>query len=220
MYGRFPQLSVFGKKFLEVCGAVIASALIAYLVGQTGKSVAPLAPVVYLAPADAQMLALMHNDEAALIDRLRHEAEKPAIPVAPVDQSAVQPVAAAPRPPQPASAAPSHRESQPSRAPVVAAAKRRLEEPAPVASTSASSPQSLALASSPAPLPQSGQSSNSGPQNDEPQNLTIHTFVTEAGDLVATLKQIPAWFWPAGGGLVSAAPRPPMPVGTMLPHMM
>jgi hypothetical protein len=45
--------------------------------------------------------------------------------------------------------------------------------------------------------------------------------VEEAADWVSSLKQIPGWFWPAGGGgLVSAAPRPPMPVGNFLPRMM
>ena len=71
MYGRFQHLSAFGKKFLEVCGAGLASAVVACLIGQTDKAESPLAPVVYLAPADAQMMKLMHDDQSALLERLR-----------------------------------------------------------------------------------------------------------------------------------------------------
>ena len=210
MVGRFPHLSAFSKKFLEVCGAGLASAVVACLLGQTDKPAAPLSPIVYLSPADAQMIKLMHNDQAALLERLRSQPETQATtPVAPVDTPAAQP-AAAPTPPKSAPAAASRREPKPDRAPALAAAKRRSDEPLPVVSVIPGKTPQIAVASS-AVAP---------PEAREPRNLPVPAAVAEAADWVSTLKQIPGWFWPAGGGLLSEAPRPPMPVGNILPHMM
>ena len=148
MHGRFPHLSAFGKKVLEVCGAGLTSAVVACLVGHTDKPAAPLAPVVYLSPVDAQMLELMHSDQAALLDRLRSGSETPATPVAPVDASVAPAAAPTPVSPQLASSAPGRHESKPERSPAIAAVKRRAEAPV---SASAGSPPSIALASSVAP---------------------------------------------------------------------
>jgi hypothetical protein len=212
MDGRFPHLSAFGKKFLEVCGAGLASAVVACLLGQTDKAEPALAPVVYLSPADAQMMKLMHDDQSALLERLRTPAETvPAPAIAANDTSAAAP-AVAPMPvPQAKAAAPARRDVKPNRAPALAAAKRQPEDlPAVTVRTGIASTN----VASPAPQPVARQ-------NIEPANSPVISAVEEAADWVSSLKQIPGWFWPAGGGgLVTAAPRPPMPVGNFLPHMM
>ena len=210
MIGRFPHLSAFTKKFLEVCGAGLVSSVVAGLLGQTDKPAAPLSPVVYLSPADAQMITLMHNDQAALLERLRSQPETQAtIPVAPVDTPAVQP-AAAPAPLQSAPAASSRREPKPARAPAVVTVKRLSDEPSPGVSVLPGKTSPIEVASSRvAPA-----------QAREPQIAPVPAVVAAAADWFSTLKQIPGWFWPAGGGLLSEAPRPPMPVGSFLPHVM
>jgi hypothetical protein len=210
MHGRFPHLSTFSKKFLEVCGAGLASTVVACLLGQTDKPAAPLSPVVYLSPADAQMLKLMHNDQAALLERLRSQPEAPAAPVAAVDVPAAPPAAAPiPLPPKSASAAPARRELKPDRALTTAAVKQRPEEPSPAVSASAGKLPPIAAVSSMVP-----------PEASEPQASFLPAVVAEAADWVSSLRQIPGRFWPAGGGLLSAAPRPPVPVGNLIPHMM
>jgi type IV secretory pathway VirJ component len=211
MIGRFPHLSTFTKKLLEVIGAGLASAVVAGLLGQTDKPAAPLSPVVYLSPADAQMIRLMHNDQAALLERLRSQPEMPAaIPVAPADIPAAQPaVASTPAPARSAAAASSHREPKPERAPAVAV-KRRSDEPLPVASASPAQTPPVAVAALPVAPPEAAETHES----------PVPAVVTEAVEWVSALKQIPGWFWPAGGGLSSAAPRPPMPVGRFLSHVM
>lgn len=219
MYGRFQHLSAFGKKFLEVCGAGLASAVVACLLGQTDKAEAPLAPVVYLAPADAQMMKLMHDDQSALLERLRTPAETVPTPAIAANDTPAAAPAVAPMPaPQATPAAPARRDVKSSRAPALAAAKRQPEDlpavqvRAGIASTSVVSSVPPASAVAPQALAR---------QSIEPANSAVVSAVEEAADWVSSLKQIPGWFWPAGGGgLVSAAPRPPMPVGNFLPHMM
>jgi hypothetical protein len=224
MQSRFPHLAAFGRKFLEVLGAGIASATAACLIGQTDKSEAPMAPVVYLSPADAQMLELMHNDQAALIDRLRRPSATapvvatPAPTLTPAPAPTVAEIAPAPLPTPLVAAVPPRREAKPERAPVVAAAKRRSEPSPDVASAASTTPPvTVATTIAPVRLPLASE-----PRTYEPPigNGAIGTAVAEAADWVSSLKQIPGWFWPAGGGLASAAPRPPAPVGGLLPHLM
>jgi hypothetical protein len=212
MVCRFPHLSAFSKKFLEVCGAGLASAVVALLLGQTDKPAppaTPLSPVVYLSPADVQMIKLMHNEQAALLERLRSQPETPATPVAAVDATAAPPAAAPAPPPKSAPAASSRREPKSDRAPAPATAKRKADEPLPVVLVPGKLLQ-IDVASRPV----------APPEADEPRNLPVPAVVAEAADWVSALRHIPGWFWPAGGGLLSEAPRPPMPVRNFLPRMM
>jgi hypothetical protein len=219
MYGGFQHLSAFGKKFLEVCGAGLASAVVACLIGQTDKAEAPLAPVVYLAPADAQMMKLMHDDQSALLERLRPPAETVAAPAIATNDTPATAPAVAPAPvPQAAAAAPARRDVKPNRAPALAAAKRQPEDLPVTVRTGIASTN---VASSVLPPPAAAAPQPLAPRNIEPANSPVALAVEEAADWVSSLKQIPGWFWRAGGGgLVSAAPRPPMPVGNFLPRMM
>ena len=184
--------------------------MVAGLLGQTDKPAAPLSPVVYLSPADAQMMTLMHSDQAALLERLRSQPETQATPpVAPVDTAPAQ-AAAAPTPLQSAPAVSSRREPKPARAPAVATVKRLSDEPPPGGSVIPGKTPQIEVAASPV-RPAEAR---------EPQIVRVPAVVAEAADWFSTLKQIPGWFWPAGGGLLSEAPRPPMPVGNFLPHVM
>jgi hypothetical protein len=205
MYGRFPHLSAFAKKFLEVCGAGLASGVIALLIGQTDKPAAPLSAVVYLSPADEQMIKVMHDDQAALLQRLRALPEVQITPAAPTVGTLPAETAVAAAPPKSAPTTASRREQKPNR-PAVTAAKQRADAP-PVQSIASKPPQVITLAS---------HAVAASPESREP--LPVAT----AGDAdwLATLKQIPAWFWPAGGGIWSEAPRPPLPVGNFLSHML
>jgi hypothetical protein len=233
MQGRFPQLSAFGRKILEVCGAGIVSAAAACLIGQTDKAEAPLAPIVYLAPGNSEMLELMHSDQTALLDRLRRlpatapaavvptsaptvtSTATPTMPPTPLATAAIVP---APLPTPAVAAAPNRREAKPEPAPVMAAVKRR-PEPTPNVAPAAGNAPSVIVATTMAPVPVPLASE---PRTYEPPNGNgaIGSVVAEAADWVSSLKQIPGWFWPTGGGLASAAPRPPAPIGGLLPHLM
>jgi hypothetical protein len=90
------------------------------------------------------------------------------------------------------------------------AVKRRSDEPLPVVSMSPGKAPQIAVAASPV----------APPEAREPGDLSVLAVVTEAAEWVSALKHIPGWFWPAGGGPLGAAPRPPMPVGHFLPHIM
>jgi hypothetical protein len=63
---------------IEIAGAGLTSALVAYLIGriEPGQPAPPPA-VVHLAPSDEQMIRAVHSDQAALLDQLRNaEARK------------------------------------------------------------------------------------------------------------------------------------------------
>jgi hypothetical protein len=94
------------------------------------------------------------------------------------------------------------------------AVKRRADEPLPVASPVVSvnpgkTPPIEIAATTVAPA-----------ESREPRDFPVPGVITEAAEWVSALRQIPGWFWPAGGGLLGAAPRPPMPVGHFLPRIM
>jgi hypothetical protein len=198
MYGRFPHLSAFAKKFLEVCGAGLASGVIALLIGQTDKPAAPLSAVVYLSPADEQMIKVMHDDQAALLQRLRALPEMQITPAAPAVGTLPETVVATPT-------TASRREQKPNR-PAVTAAKQRADAP-PVQSIASKPPQVITLAS---------HAVAASPETRDP----LPAASAGDADWLATLKQIPAWFWPAGGGVWSEAPRPPLPIGNFPSRML
>jgi hypothetical protein len=209
MYGRFPHLSAFAKKFLEVCGAGLASAVIALLTGQTGKPATPLSAVVYLSPADEQMIKVLHDDQTALMERLRSQPQVQTAPAAPAVGAPTAETAVAAAPPKSLQATSIPREPKPDRA--TKAAKQRADARPVESPIAGKPPQVITLASHPvAALPDS----------TEPQSLLAPMPAAADGDWLATLKQIPAWFWPAGGGIFTEAPRPPLPVGNLLSRMM
>jgi hypothetical protein len=77
---RFPWLTKAVIRVLEIAGAGLTSALVAYLLGRTDAPAPPPPPqvpaVVHLAPADEEMIRSVRNDQAALLDQLRNETQK------------------------------------------------------------------------------------------------------------------------------------------------
>jgi hypothetical protein len=212
MHGRFPHLSAFAKKFLEICGAGLASAVIALFIGQTDKPAAPLATVVYLSPADEQMIKIMRDDRAALLERLRSQPDVRTTPPAAAVSTPAAGAAVAATPPKSAQAASSRREPKPERAAAATAAKQRSDERQPVQPAVTGKPlQVITVASHPVA---------SYAEASEPRNLPAPTVAAADSDWVTALKQIPGWFWPAGGGVSLEVPRPPLPVGNFLSRMM
>jgi hypothetical protein len=75
MWGRFPLTRVI-IRVLEIAGAGLTSALVAYLLGRTETPPpAPPPGVVQLAPADEEMMRSVRSDQAALLDQLRNDAD-------------------------------------------------------------------------------------------------------------------------------------------------
>ena len=75
MWGRFPLTRVV-IRVLEIAGAGLTSALVAYLLGRTDTPPpAPPLGVVQLAPTDEEMIRSVRSDQAALLDQLRNDAD-------------------------------------------------------------------------------------------------------------------------------------------------
>jgi hypothetical protein len=95
---RFPLTRV-AIRVIEIAGAGLTSALVAYLIGRI-EPAQPVPPpaVVHLAPADEEMIRTVRSDQAALLDQLRSKADarkKPQVASQVVPEQAPPPVAAA-----------------------------------------------------------------------------------------------------------------------------
>jgi hypothetical protein len=97
MWGRFPLTKV-AIRVLEIAGAGLTSAVVAYLLGRT-EPAPPVPPpvVVHLAPSDQEMIRTVHGDQTALLEQLRSEADarKKIQGTSQVASQATPPVAAA-----------------------------------------------------------------------------------------------------------------------------
>jgi hypothetical protein len=75
MWGRFPLTRVV-IRVLEIAGAGLTSALVAYLLGRADTPPpAPPLGVVQLAPTDEEMIRSVRSDQTALLDQLRNDAD-------------------------------------------------------------------------------------------------------------------------------------------------
>jgi hypothetical protein len=69
---------------LEIAGAGLTSALVAYLLGRTEPTPpAPPPAVVHLAPSDEEMIRTVRSDQAALLDQLRNADSRKKTQIAP-----------------------------------------------------------------------------------------------------------------------------------------
>jgi hypothetical protein len=136
---RFPTLRRFLIKMIEVAGAGCASAIAAFLLGNSHEAERPPMPVppavVHLAPADEQMIRFVRDESAALAEQLRNtDARSSTAGTASATAPSTAP--AAQKPAKSASNTPARREQKTTR-PAAAEAKQRPVEPPPVAAAAA-----------------------------------------------------------------------------------
>jgi hypothetical protein len=219
MPSGLPSLSRMVIRALEIAGAGLTSAIVAYLIGRFGAPANPVAPpppaIVQLAPADEAMMRSVRSDQAALLDQLRSDSQArktPAVIVVPQLQATVP--AEAPAATAPAKAAKStppvaRKEPKPERA--HADAKPRVEPP-------------------PAPplqiQPPISATADAGAHNAAPPAVTAAPITVPApppseSKLASALR----WLLPARDRTpenvpAASVPRPPKPVGEFLPSEM
>jgi hypothetical protein len=199
MLQRFPYLLRTGKKLLEIAGAGCASALVAFLLGNsheqpTSAAAATNAPaVVRLAPADEEMIRAVRQESASLVAHLRTGAQGPTAGTAAVGTVPAGAAVAATSPksaktPPPAQA---RREAKATRA-AVPESKPRAPEPVPAASA-------IQAPVAPSPRPQ-------GTANIEVNESRVAQASTSQADSAQVLfTPISTWF--------SDVPRPPVGIG-------
>jgi len=90
MSGKVPFTRIL-IRVLEIAGAGLTSALVAYLLGRTEPqlTVQP-ATVVHLAPSDEEMIRTVRHDQAALLDQLRNDAQSRNAQPGPTQAAAAQ----------------------------------------------------------------------------------------------------------------------------------
>jgi hypothetical protein len=88
MLNRLPSLSRVFTKSLEVIGAGLTSAFVAFMLGRVERPAPPpsLPAVVHLAPADEEMMRSVRSDQAALLDQMRSDSQARSTQIASVAQ--------------------------------------------------------------------------------------------------------------------------------------
>jgi hypothetical protein len=246
MLNRLPSLSRVFTKSLEVIGAGLTSALVAFLLGRTATPTPPppLPAVVHLAPADEEIMRSVRSDQAALLDQMRSDSQARSTQVASVAQlpapAVALPASAAPLsavsastlpvdvPPKsvaakPAKSAPTvaHRDHKPERV-RVADAKPRIEPRSEPRIESRIEP----AAEQPLPI-QPTMATPANPSAGAPEQRTyiVTPGVAPAPEsdthLTSTFKTITAWILPSRDRAPenvppNSVPRPPKPVGEFL----
>jgi hypothetical protein len=202
MLARFPHLSTLAIKILEIGGAGCASAIAASLFStaqepvRVPESMPPA--VVRLAPADEQMIRHVHDESAALVEKLR---------TATGAQSAVG--AASPPAASPASAATSA--AKPGKT-AASASPRREQKPARV--------QADAKPRAPEALPPQATSSLLPQRPNDTRDERVTAVAAGPNDWPSTPTQVPSRLWSGAASSVRDAPRPPMGVGEFVSSAM
>ena len=234
MWGRFPLTRVV-IRVLEIAGAGLTSALVAYLLGRTDTPPpAPPLGVVQLAPTDEEMIRSVRSDQAALLDQLRNDADarkKPQIAFQAIPPQATSQmvatnvavsatdlvIASAPAKSEKSVLAASRRDEKPERVRVVDAKLRLKAEPR-IAPRAEEVPQTRPLAS----VVVDGVTRNVGQRDVAVAAAPAPTPVASApgpdsdAGLSSALRGITARLLPSRDRLPvpdQGAVRPPMPVG-------
>jgi hypothetical protein len=151
MSGSYPSLKKITIRVLEIAGAGLTSALVAYALGRTETPPPPPQgpAIVHLAPSDEEMIRSVRTDQAALLDQLRNaDARKtpPSVAAQPAPPAATaQTAAAAPAAPVATDVAVSATDLLPLTAPI-----KRVKSPQPAVSQTATV-QTAAPVQTPAP---------------------------------------------------------------------
>jgi hypothetical protein len=232
MWGRFPLTRVV-IRVLEIAGAGLTSALVAYLLGRTDTPPpAPPLGVVQLAPTDEEMIRSVRSDQAALLDQLRNDADarkKPQIAYQAIPPQATPQmvatnvavsatdlvIASAPAKSEKSVQASTRRDEKPERVRVVDAKLRLKAEPR-IAPRAEEVPQTRPLAG----VVVDGAARNVG-QRDvaaAPPPTPVASAPDSDAGLSSALRGITARLLPSRDRLPvpdQGAVRPPMPVGEL-----
>ena len=218
--GRFPTLRRVLTKMIEVAGAGCASAIAAFLLGNSHEAERPPMPVppavVQLAPADEQMIRHVRDESAALAEQLRTSAD---VHGSTAGTAPVTATSAAPAPQKPAKAAsntPARREQKSTRSSSTAAAeaKQRPIEPPPAAAAAA--PYGTDRA--PAGIARAAESKDV--RASASPVFPVETPPAAAQVTPPAPAQVPSRLWPAAVSSVRDAPRPPLGVGEFVSSSM
>ena len=206
--GRFPTLRRCLTKMIEIAGAGCASAVAAFLLGNSHEAERPPVPVppavVHLAPADEQMIRHVRDESAALAEQLRNTADVRTSTAGTVPATAPAPAPAAQNPAKSASNAPANqparREQKTTRTTTVEA-KPRPADPPPVAAAVAP------YGTDHSPW------ANARPVESKEIRVSAPSAAVPTESSSPAPAQVPSRLWPAAASSVRDAPRPPIGVG-------
>jgi outer membrane biosynthesis protein TonB len=202
MPSKRSSLSRVAVKILEVAGAALASAAIAFLLGGLGKPETTAPIMVKIAPADDELVRFVRSEPPA--PEKTKSADVAAAPA---------PLSVAPAPPAPSTLAPEarklakpapavlHRREHKVAAAPVASEKSKVDPVPPVqAPTARAEAAPIVAARAPAAA-------------DAQPPTAASADASDAFGLIPALKRIPGWFLPSGEGASGEVPRPPVPIG-------
>jgi hypothetical protein len=240
---RLPSLSRVAIRTLEIAGAGLTSAVVAFLLGRVdtpAPAPPPLPAVVHLAPADEEMIRSVRNDQAALLEQLRNDSQPRTAQVASQVASVAQipsPAVASPTIPSPAVASPTVAPPWPADVPTPSVVAKPVKS-AQAAVRRDHKPERARVADSklrvePAteqPLRiQPATTASTEPAAADPgqRGFVVAPGVAPApatesdSHLTSTFKQITAWILPSRDRApenvpANSVPRPPKPVGEFL----
>jgi hypothetical protein len=230
---RLPSLSRVAIRTLEIAGAGLTSAVVAFLLGRVdtpAPAPPPLPAVVHLAPADEEMIRSVRNDQAALLEQLRNDSQ-------PRKAQVASQVASVAQIPSPAVASPTVAPPWPADVPAPSAVVKPVKNPQ-AAVRRDHKPERVRVADSklrvePAseqPLqiqPAVTASTEPAAGNPGQRGFVVAPGVASApapesdSHLTSTFKQITAWILPSRNRApenvaANSVPRPPKPVGEFL----
>jgi hypothetical protein len=202
MLARFPRLSKFAIKILEIGGAGCASAVGACLFGtaqepaRVPESMPPA--VVRLAPADEQMIRHVRDESAALVEKLR---------TATGAQNAISAASLPAASPAPAATS----AAKPGKTTASASLRREQKSPRVQADAKPRAPEALPPQAASPPLPQ---------RPSDARDERVTAVAAGPNDWPSTPTQVPSRLWSGAASSVRDAPRPPVGVGEFVSSAM